>query len=71
IETENAKGDFKINVKGFIIGSPYLDVHQSHKGQALYDFGLIDMEQKKILDETSDKAINMVLNGQVTEGTQV
>ncbi|CAG7827535.1 unnamed protein product, partial [Allacma fusca] len=71
IETENDKGELKINVKGFIIGSPFIDVQQLYKAQALYDFGLIDLDQKKIFDETMDKAINLIMNGQAKEGTQL
>ncbi|CAG7828495.1 unnamed protein product [Allacma fusca] len=69
IESENANGDFKINVKGFILGSPYLDVQQLHKAQALYDFGLIDMDQKKMMEETTKISIEMIENGQIKEGT--
>ncbi|CAG7818580.1 unnamed protein product, partial [Allacma fusca] len=34
IETGNAKDGLKINVKGFIIGSPFIDAQQLHKAEA-------------------------------------
>ncbi|CAG7786155.1 unnamed protein product, partial [Allacma fusca] len=71
IETGNAKDVLKINVKGFIIGSPFIDAQQLHKAEALYHLGLIDKEQKKIMDETIEKAIDMVQNGDEIEGTKL
>ncbi|CAG7784855.1 unnamed protein product [Allacma fusca] len=71
IEAENAKGDPKINVKGFILGSPFIDVQQLHHAQALYDFGLIDMNQKKIMDDTIQKAFDLAQNGKLEEATQI
>ncbi|CAG7834549.1 unnamed protein product [Allacma fusca] len=71
IEAGNAKDDVKINMKGFIIGSPFIDVQQLYRGQALYNFGLIDKDQQKIMDENTDKSLELIQNGKTKEGTKV
>ncbi|CAG7836063.1 unnamed protein product [Allacma fusca] len=71
IEAENAKGGLKINLKGFMVGSPYMDSKQVHNAQTLYNFGLIDKKQKAIMDGQIEKAFKMIENGQAKEGEQL
>ncbi|CAG7728296.1 unnamed protein product, partial [Allacma fusca] len=70
IDQENAKSDVKINLKGFVIGSPYFDPQQNlDRAQTLYNFGLIDTEQKKQFDDVMSKGTAEINKGNIIEGT--
>ncbi|CAG7821378.1 unnamed protein product, partial [Allacma fusca] len=57
IDAENANVAAKINLKGLIMGGPYLDVLQVRKDNFCYSLGLINALQKKELKENVDKVL--------------
>ncbi|CAG7659250.1 unnamed protein product, partial [Allacma fusca] len=59
IDAENAKGSLKINLKGFVLGSPFLDFQYAMKNQVefYYNLGLIDKKQSKVLQIELDKGL--------------
>ncbi|CAG7733628.1 unnamed protein product [Allacma fusca] len=72
VEEENATSDVRINLKGFIIGSPFLDLKQEvDRAQTLLNFGLIDEEQKSLFDREMSKARNLIQEGSIDEGTKI
>ncbi|CAG7816077.1 unnamed protein product [Allacma fusca] len=62
IDAENAKGSLKINLKGFVLGSPFLDFHHGVKNQLefYYNLGLIDTKQRKLLQVEMDNVFRLV-----------
>ncbi|CAG7709122.1 unnamed protein product [Allacma fusca] len=53
IDTENAAAALKINLKGFLIDSPFLDITKQADalGEQFYSLGLIDEAQKHEVDQ--------------------
>ncbi|CAG7818374.1 unnamed protein product [Allacma fusca] len=69
IDAENAKGSLKINLKGFVMGSPFLDVEHMLKNQVkfYYNLGLIDKKQSKELQVELDKFWDLGNEGKHTD----
>ncbi|CAG7697361.1 unnamed protein product [Allacma fusca] len=59
IDAENANAAVKINLKGLIMGAPYLDVLQIRKEDFYYSVGLINALQKKEFKENVDKVLSL------------
>ncbi|CAG7720344.1 unnamed protein product, partial [Allacma fusca] len=70
IDDENDKGSFKINLKGLILGSPFLDLSQVHKEDFYYSLGLISAKQRKEFQEAHTKFEDLHKAGKDTEAIQ-
>ncbi|CAG7728676.1 unnamed protein product, partial [Allacma fusca] len=72
IDLENSKSDVKINLKGVVIGSPYFDLQQDiDRSQTLYNFGLIDEEQKKQFDDVMSRGLVEINKGNILKASEL
>ncbi|CAG7786811.1 unnamed protein product [Allacma fusca] len=69
IDAENANGSLKINLKGFVLGSPFLDFQYALKNQVefYYNLGLIDKKQSKVLQIELDKGLRWIKEEKYTD----
>jgi vitellogenic carboxypeptidase-like protein len=71
IDAENANAAIKINLKGLIMGAPYLDPLQLHKEDFYYSLGLINAMQKKEFKENNDKILELYSQGKFEESIKL
>ncbi|CAG7660840.1 unnamed protein product, partial [Allacma fusca] len=70
-DAENPNAAVKINLKGLIMGGPYLQVSQIRKEDFYYSLGLINAVQKKELKETVDKVLALYEEGKDDEALKL
>ncbi|CAG7725044.1 unnamed protein product, partial [Allacma fusca] len=67
LEDENKNSPVQINLKGIIMGSPYLDSEQVRKENYYYSIGLINAQQKKEFAIATDKLFELHKQGKDQE----
>lgn len=60
--------DLKINLKGLAIGNGWTDpINQLNYGDYLYQHGIVDLRDKKLMDSIRDEALDLIRQGRYEE----